>query len=164
MGAGASAARAPVLCFLHADVRLNREALATLERIASTRSQGAFAFRLRIAGPRAAYRLIEAGANARSGWLGLPFGDQGLIIDAALYERVGGYPDYPVLEDVALARSLRGIAPIQLLPAEIMVSARRWEQDGILHRTVQNLSLLIRFFLGASPERLASSYRQRVEP
>ncbi|HEX5386747.1 MAG TPA: TIGR04283 family arsenosugar biosynthesis glycosyltransferase [Gemmatimonadales bacterium] len=162
--AGAAAARAPVLCFLHADVRLDTAALAALEQVVRTRAPGAHAFRLRIDGAGFGFRLIECGANARSAWCRLPYGDQGLVVSRAEYEAAGGYPAVPLMEDVALVRALGRITSVRLLPAAVRVSARRWERDGLIRRTLRNWGLLAAYLAGTSPERLAKRYRAAAEP
>ncbi len=162
--AGADAAVASLLCFLHADARLDRKALNALSGLAVQRPQGAFAFRLRIDDDRARYRLIELGANLRSRYLKLPYGDQGLIVHREDYLRAGGYPAHPVMEDLALARALRKSTGIVLLDAEIRVSARRWHRDGALRRTFRNQVLLLRYLSGTAPERLALAYRPEAPP
>lgn len=157
--AGAAVARAELLCFLHADARLDAPAAAALDELARTRPAGAFAFRLAIDASGAAYRLVEWGANARSRWLRLPYGDQGLVVSSRDYAAVGGYPPWPLMEDVALVRALGRRGPVRVLPAGIRVSARRWERDGVLRRTFANWWLLARFVAGVPPARLARSYR-----
>jgi hypothetical protein len=161
--AGVQASRGEVIAAFHADVRIPRAAGQLLRaaalgdrRFTST----AWAFRLSIASAGLSFRLIESGANLRSRALGLPYGDQGLIIPRLLYDRAGGYPDVPLMEDVALASALRRLrAPIRLLPAEISVSPRRWQRDGVWRRTARNLYVLGQYLAGASPERLLRIYR-----
>lgn len=157
--AGASAAVAPLLCFLHADARLDRAAVDALSRLALHRPTGAFAFRLRINDDRAQYRLIDLAANLRSRYLKLPYGDQGLIVHRHDYQRAGGYPPHPLMEDLAFIRALRKYTPIELLDTEICVSARRWHREGVVRRTLKNQVLLLRYLSGTSPERLSLAYR-----
>jgi rSAM/selenodomain-associated transferase 2 len=128
--AGAAAARAPMLLFLHADARLDGEAIALLDEIAIARPPCAMAFRLRIDAKGFSYRLIEWGTNLRTRLAKLPYGDQGLVVRREDYARAGGYPDLPLMEDVALVRSLRRITPVHLLDAAVTVSARRWRRDS----------------------------------
>jgi hypothetical protein len=156
---GAAAARGAVLCFLHADVRLPRETLVALDRLARHGSPGAVAFRLRIDGARWSYRVVEWGANLRSRMLGLPYGDQGLVVSRSTYDRVGGCADVPLMEDVLLARALRKAGGVTLGREHVVASARRWQRDGVWRRSVSNLILLARFLLGAEPETLARRYR-----
>lgn len=157
--AGAEVALGPVLCFLHADVRLPAAARETLDALAERIGVDAWAFRLQIDGRRWAYRLVEWSANARSSLLALPYGDQGLVIGRGLYDGVGGFADVPLMEDVLIARALRIVGGVGLLRAAIVVSPRRWERDGVLRRSIRNLWLLVRFFAGAPPTTLARAYR-----
>ena len=159
LAAGAAAASAGVLLFLHADVRLPIETCRALDRMVSEGAVRAAAFRLRIDASRAAYRVVEAAANLRSRLLALPYGDQGLLITRALYDHVGGFAHVPLMEDVMMARALRAHGGVRLLREHVLVSARRWERDGVLRRSMRNLVLLTRFLSGASPRVLARSYR-----
>lgn len=157
--AGAEAARAPLLLFLHADVRLGEAALALLDEIAVARPPCAMAFRLRIDASGASYRLIEWGTNVRSRLLALPYGDQGLVVRREDYIRAGGYPAVPIFEDIALVRALRRVTEVHLLEAAVYVSARRWHAEGPLRRTLKNWLRLVRYLTGTPPERLAHGYR-----
>jgi rSAM/selenodomain-associated transferase 2 len=156
--AGASASTAPMLAFLHADVRLAAPGIAALDRLVEADSRRAWAYRLRIDDPRARFRLVEWLANWRSTFLGLPYGDQGLVLPRAQYEAVGGFADVPIMEDVMIARALRAVGGIALLEAPILVSARRWQRNGVLRRSLRNLVLLARFLAGTSPARLVHDY------
>jgi len=159
LGVGARAASGTVFCFLHADVRLDPRAVRLISDTARTIDGAAYTFKLKIDSRRWAFRVIETGTNARTRWFRLPFGDQGLVIRRGDYDRAGGYPPIPLMEDVALARALRRIVPIETLPSSISVSPRRWERDGAIGRTFRNSILLFRYLLGADPTVLADSYR-----
>ncbi|MDQ6829399.1 MAG: TIGR04283 family arsenosugar biosynthesis glycosyltransferase [Gemmatimonadota bacterium] len=167
LAAGALATSAPFLCFLHADVRLGADARRALERLAARAEIDggtAHAFSLAIDADGWSYRTIERGANWRSRWMQLPYGDQGLALPRALYERAGGYADVPIMEDVALVRALRRVARVAILPERVMVSARRWRRHGVLRRTLLNWLLLIGYAVGTSPRRLARWYRVERAP
>jgi rSAM/selenodomain-associated transferase 2 len=170
LAAGMDAARAPLLCALHADARPSPAALARLDALARAAAAGrlpdeAYAFRLAIDAPGVAYRAVEWGANARSRWLRLPYGDQGLVVTRAAYDAAGGYPRWPLMEDVALVRALGRVTRVRLLGESVAVSARRWERDGVARRTLANWRLLARWLLGAPPERLVAEYeRTRAHP
>lgn len=98
-------------------------------------------------------------ANLRSRLFGLPFGDQALLVPASLYQSVGGFPDQPLMEDIAIARKLRG----KLAPASFVAvtSAAKYRKGGWLRRGGRNLLLQARYLLGASPEKLAADYRRK---
>lgn len=156
---GAGAAAGDWLLFLHADTRLSPgwsdAALSHIETAPET--AGYFRLGFDAGGLRA--RAVAGWANFRARAFGLPFGDQGLLIPRALYEAVGGYPDIPLMEDMALARAL-GRGRLAPLPATARTSARRYETEGWFRRGARNLSLQLRFLAGASPERLARRYRR----
>ena len=156
--AGVAATSAPLVCCLHADVRLDRAARADLAALAARGRSGAWCFRLRIDGGRWAYRLVEWAANTRTRLLALPYGDQGLVVSRTTYDAVGGYRNVPLMEDVIIARELERSVGIELLRSALTVSPRRWERDGVLRRTFTNFVILARFLLGASPERLLALY------
>lgn len=157
MRRGAQAATGAWLLFLHADTVLP-EGWAEAARAQMARG-GAAAFRLSFEAGGLAPRLVAGWANLRSGLLGLPYGDQGLLISRAQYEAAGGFADIPLMEDVALARALGG--RITLLPLNVRTSAVRFEREGWLRRGARNLWLLLRYLCGADPVRLAARYRRR---
>ena len=101
--------------------------------------------------------VVAGWANLRSRF-GLPYGDQGLLIHRELYSSVGGYPDQPLMEDVALARLLRG--KLEAMDSLAVTSAAKYRKQGWIRRGAKNLLLLLRYFAGSSPEQLAQSYRR----
>lgn len=102
-------------------------------------------------------RLVAGWANLRARLFGLPYGDQGLLIPVGLYQRIGGYPDIPLMEDVAIARALTRLR-LAPLGHRIVTSADRYRDAGWLRRGAGNLWLLARFLLGTDPVRLARRY------
>ena len=158
LAAAAKAARAPVLCALHADIRLPAATLAAIDAYAAAPLASALAFSLAIDGAGVALRLIAAGANARSRVFHLPYGDQGLLMTRRMYDQAGGYRPVPIMEDVLLARALARSAGIAISDEHVVVSARRWERDGPWLRSLRNIALLTAFLAGASPARLARWY------
>ena len=158
LAGGARAAAVDILCFLHADVRLPARARAAIEREARMRPMGAAVFRLAIDAPGLPFRIVERGANLRTRLLHLPYGDQGLIFSRDEYRSVGGYRELPVMEDVALVRALSRRRPVRILDAELLVSARRWQRDGVWRRTLRNSCLITAYILGISPQTLARWY------
>lgn len=165
LAAGADAAVADALWFLHADARPDARLLAEVATLADGHATerplaAAWAGRLAIDAPGLAFRAVAAGANLRARMLGLPYGDQGLLVARAHYRAAGGFPAWPLMEDVALVRALRASGvPVRLLDGHVTVSARRWQRDGVARRTLGNWRLLARFLAGADPETLAGRYR-----
>ncbi|MBS0125108.1 TIGR04283 family arsenosugar biosynthesis glycosyltransferase [Thetidibacter halocola] len=153
---GAQAAQGAWLLVLHADTVLaegwSEAALAALSR------QGAWYFRLRFDAGGLAPSVVAGWANLRARLFGLPYGDQGLLIDRATYDAAGGFADIPLMEDVALARALRG--RLRRLEATAITSAAKYRRQGWLRRGARNLWTLTRYLSGADPERLARAYRR----
>ena len=150
---GCAAARAPWLLILHAGTRLATGRTEAMRAHLQTAEAGFFRLRVDRGG-----RWVAAWANRRAQWFGLPYGDQGLLVPRSLYDRVGGYRDIPLMEDVALVRALRG----QLRPIDAVAttSAARYRGEGWVRRGARNLWLLAQFMAGADPERLAQRYRR----
>jgi rSAM/selenodomain-associated transferase 2 len=158
MNAGARVARGDVLFFLHADTVPPRGFAAAIVAACGQAIGGRFDVELDA--PGLAYRLIEAAINLRSRASGLFTGDQGLFIRRDVFEALGGYPDQPLLEDLALARAMKKRGRTAALRMRLRTSARRWQRHGVV-RTVA-LMWWIRglYFLGVAPERLARLYAQ----
>ena len=156
--AGAAVAGGDLLLFQHADCRLSSDCLKQV-RIACTDSSVSFgAFEQQINANGWLYGLLSKGNAARVRMLGLAYGDQGIFVRREAFEQVGGFPDEPLMEDVVLMRRLRRLGRPRLLPGPLQVSARRWEQKGVLTQTVRNWCLLSAFFCGVSPRRLQRYY------
>ena len=157
--AGAAAATGDWLLFLHADCRLaagwERAAAEFIARPDASGPAGYFTFALDDPDPAA--RRLERIVAWRCRVLGLPYGDQGLLIARGLYEAVGGFAPIPLMEDVDLIRRLgRGrLAPVG---AQAISSARRYRRDGYLRRPLRNLLCLSLYFAGVPPRRIARLY------
>ena len=151
---GCAVAAGDWLLVLHADTVL--QAGWAREVAAHLPSGKPAAFRLSFDGNGAAAWLVARFANSRSR-VGLPYGDQGLLVPRRVYENAGGYPDIPLMEDVALVRALPRTA---LLESVAMTSAERYRRDGWIRRGARNLWTLARYFAGVSPDRLARAYRR----
>jgi rSAM/selenodomain-associated transferase 2 len=157
MNAGAAVATGERLLFLHADTRLPDGFTKDVGRILND-GACAGAFRLRIDGGHRGLRVVEWGANVRSSWLQLPYGDQGLFLPAELFYRLGGYQELPLMEDFEFCRRLKRHGRIGLADAAVSTSARRWEQLGVVRTTLVNQLCVAGYLLGISPERLARWY------
>jgi len=147
---GAAAGSAPWLLFLHADTTLSPGWAAAARRFMAEATSKAGYFRLRFdsADPRA--RRIERLVAWRSHALGLPYGDQGLLIARDFYRQIGGFRPLPLMEDVDLVRRI-GRRNLVALEAETVTSAERYERDGWLARPLRNLSCLALYYAGLSP-------------
>lgn len=159
---GASVAGGDWLLFLHADTVLDRNGARAVETFMADPSNatraGYFRFALDDADPRA--RRIERLAVWRCRALGLPYGDQGLLIARAFYESLGGYRALPLMEDVDLVRRI-GRARLRMLDAIATTSAGRYRRDGWTLRPLRNLLCLSLYFAGFPPKALVPLYAGR---
>ena len=156
---GARHAVGDVLLFIHADTWLAADAAGQIAKAIGKYALVAGAFLQRIEHSASIYRLIERGNALRARVLGMPYGDQALFIRSDVFRQLGGFPNVALMEDVLLMQQLRRRSLPVLLPGPLHVSARRWEEYGVVRQTLRNWLLLIALELGAPPERLAEFYR-----
>lgn len=158
LNAGARAASGRDLLFLHADTRLPAGAFqAAGAALDGGAALGAFSLAIRSTNPWLA--AVATGATWRSRLFSLPFGDQAFFIRREIFDALGGFPDIPIMEDVALVRAVsRAGGRIAVLPGRVTTSARRWEAEGVVRTTARNLCLQLLYGLGVSPARLARHY------
>ncbi|MDX1512904.1 MAG: TIGR04283 family arsenosugar biosynthesis glycosyltransferase [Gammaproteobacteria bacterium] len=160
MNAGAAVARGDILLFLHADTEVSAGALAALDAASGDQVVwGRFDVRLR--GEHWYYRVVETMMNLRSRLTGIATGDQAMFVSRELFHRIGGFPEIPLMEDIALSRRLRGLARPLCLRHRVSPSTRRWARDGMLKTTILMWRLRLAYFFGASPEILARVYYHR---
>jgi rSAM/selenodomain-associated transferase 2 len=158
---GARHADADLLLFLHADARVGPGALAAVRAAFADPRVVATGMRQRIDAAGWFYRAVERAADlrVRRGWV---YGDSGLAVQREAYDAAGGFADLPLFEDVDLSRRLRRLGRIALVrDAELLVSARRWREEGRVTRTLGNWWLTAAWLLGVPPERLAPFYHVR---
>ncbi len=155
ISAGAAVATGDALLFLHADTLLPSGFSRHISDALNNPGISGGAFLLGIDSPGALFRMIEALANVRSRWLSRPYGDQAIFVDRGVFDRVGGFPKLPVMEDVAFVRRLKKLGRVQIAPVAVSTSARRWLDHGVILTTLHNQSCLIAYLLGVSPERIA---------
>jgi rSAM/selenodomain-associated transferase 2 len=154
LAAGIEAATHDWLLLLHADTTLSFGWHAA--RHTDTSRAGYFRFTLDSAHPAA--RRLERLVAWRSRVLGLPYGDQGLLIHRDLLREVGGMRPLPLMEDVDLVRRL-GRARLLPLPADAVTSAQKWETQGYLRRSARNLVCLSLWFAGVPPHAILRIYQ-----
>lgn len=158
MNAGAAVARADVLLFLHADTRLPPQADAlVLQALAGGACWGRFD--VRIEGRPWMLRVVGALMNLRSRLSGIATGDQAIFVTRAAFDRVGGFPAQPLMEDIELSRRLKRLGRPACLRARVRTSGRRWEQRGVWRTIVLMWHLRWRYWRGESAATLAQAYR-----
>jgi rSAM/selenodomain-associated transferase 2 len=159
MNEGAKIARGEILLFLHADTVLPQDALGLIDETMRDRRVAGGAFDLGFRTPRFAFKVIATVASLRSRLTRVPFGDQALFLRRDYFERIGGYKEIPLMEDVELMDRIRRLGdPIAFIGKPVLTSTRRWEKDGLLRCTLRNWLLQLLYLFGVPPERLARHY------
>lgn len=158
---GAAATDADVLLFLHADTILPDTAgNAVREAVAGGAAGGAFLIRFDRDG--FVYRLGSRVVNLRTRLAFTPLGDQAHFATRGTFRELGGYREWPILEDLDFATRLRrrwGRRRLAVIPAPVITSARRFERKGPVRTVMTNWLIWLLFALGVSPHRLARLYR-----
>ena len=159
MNAGAAVAAGDVLLFLHADSRLASESFAAMISGVSHGNRGWGRFDAAIESDLPVLKLVAAMMNVRSRLTGIATGDQGIFVRRALFDRAGGFPDQPLMEDIELSMRLkRRAGPPLCLCNRIVTSGRRWEANGIWHTIFAMWRTRLAYACGADPSRLAETY------
>ena len=160
LNAGAARARGEWVWFVHADSRLPDDWLSVFRALAASPEVIGGSFTLRLESTAWQARVLERGVAVRVRLFGLPYGDQGLFVRRATFQRLGGYAPIPLMEDVEFVRRLKRFGQLRHLNEQIGTSARRWERDGWWTRSALNLVFLALYQLGASPAWLAKRYHR----
>ena len=159
LAAGAAAASGDWLLFVHADTRLQPGWSDDVARFiadpGNRERAGYFSYRLDDSSPAA--RRLERLVTWRSRVLGLPYGDQGLVLASAFYRALGGFPPLVLMEDVALVRRI-GRRRLVALKSGALTSATRYRREGYLWRPLRNLGCLALYFLGVPPGLIVRLY------
>lgn len=153
MNTASKSARGQYLLFLHADSTLPENFVELFD----PRSEWGF-FRLRLTGHKFIYRVIEWAINLRTRLSRVAGGDQGLYFNRNFFNSLGGYPDIPLMEDIAICKKARrNIKPV-IIDAAVTSSARRWQDNGIATTVFLMWTLRLAFWLGVDPDRLHKIY------
>jgi rSAM/selenodomain-associated transferase 2 len=153
MNAGARAAGGDALLFLHADTRLPADAEALVRRALLSAPWGRFD--VAIEGAHPMLRVVAWAMNVRSRLTGIATGDQAIFVRR---EAFPGFPEIPLMEDIAFSRAMRRVGRPACLRSRVATSGRRWESRGVLRTIFLMWRLRLLYFLGASPQRLAELY------
>lgn len=157
MNAGAAVAQGEALVFLHADTRLPPDAVALIQAALRERLWGRFD--VRIAGRPPVLKLVALLMNLRSRLTGIATGDQAIFVHREVFTVLGGFPDQPLMEDIALSQRLKRQGPPACLRQRVLTSGRRWECQGPWRTVLLMWRLRFDYWRGVPAEALAVRYR-----
>jgi rSAM/selenodomain-associated transferase 2 len=158
MNCGRASATGVLLWFLHADSQIEAGIERGMFKAAGSELLWG-RFDIRLSGTHPLLRIVEWMMNWRSRITGIATGDQGLFMHKRLFDRVGGFPQQPLMEDIEISRRLKRIVAPCCLRERLITSSRRWESAGIAVTILLMWLLRLAYWLGISPERLAGYYR-----
>lgn len=156
---GVKASRGDVMLFLHADTELPPTAKAVIESTLKDPRYVGGRFDVRFDHPSRWGAVISWFMNRRSRLTGIATGDQAIFARRQIFERLGGFPDIPLMEDIAFSRRLKRLGPTAALTDRVTTSFRRWEKNGPLRTILLMWTLRFLYWLGVSPTRLNHWYR-----
>jgi rSAM/selenodomain-associated transferase 2 len=158
MNRGGAASTGDVLLFLHADTLLPAGAADAIEQALRDPGVAYGRFDVTFDNPRPVFRTIAGLMNLRSRLTGICTGDQGIFVRRTAFERLGGYPEIPLMEDVELTRRLKRFGRLASLALRVTTSARRWERNGVARTIALMWTLRLLYFCGVGPDRLHRWY------
>ena len=153
---GAEAASNKWLIFLHADSRLPWDVSDKLSEFFSKPENKIGAFTVKFNPGHIILDLITLASRFDSGLTS--FGDQGIFMRKTFYAEVGGFPDWPLFEDVKMFQEARKLSKVHKLKGPIESSSRRFKKNGVISQLVLNTWLIILYHLGVHPKELVKSY------
>ena len=162
MNAGAAQAQGEALVFVHADTHLPEGAGSLISDALQHRLWGRFD--VRIAGRPWVLKVIAALMNGRSRLTGITTGDQAIFVRRDTFAALGGFPDLPLMEDIALSRRLKRLGPPACLRQRVTTSGRRWESQGPWRTILLMWWLRFDYWRGVPAESLAGRYRPPAQP
>ena len=161
LNTGAENASAPLILFLHADTQLPLGFQDAVIRCRSNSETVLGAFSLKIDGGNTAIRFIAKCANIRSRFLQIPYGDQSFFLRKNTFTDLGGFPELPIMEDFIFVSQAKKRGKIITLPQTVSTSARRWQRLGPVRTTLINQLVILGYYLGIKPKKLAAFYRKK---
>lgn len=158
LNAGAAKARGRVLAFVHADTMVPPSFAADIEAAMRNPAVVGGRFDLALDDPALPYWLIGWLINLRSRLSRTATGDQAIFVRREIFERLGGFPNIQICEDLDFARRLKRAGAIACLRSRVVTSARRWQRSGLLRTVMRMWFIRLSYLAGISPARLRRWY------
>lgn len=153
MNAGAQLATQAMLLFLHADTQLPKNYKSELAR-ADVWGR----FDVKFSSSSMAMKIVAFFINLRSRISGVATGDQAIFVDRDAFNAISGFPDFPIMEDIAFCKRLRHFHRPYSSRAKVTTSARRWEQNGVAATVIKMWYFRLAYFFGVPPSKLKQRY------
>jgi len=160
MNAGAEVCSSDILLFIHADTIISCSNISAVCETMNDDSYAGGRFDVRLSGDAFPFRIIEQLINARSRLTGISTGDQCLFVRRSVFERMGGFPNQPLMEDIEFSKRLKRHGRVACLRQKVTTSSRRWERHGIVATVWLMWKLRFLYWLGVPAEQLSQMYRQ----
>lgn len=154
--AGAEFASCEYLVFLHADTMLPNEVEDKLTDFFSDPDRKIGAFTIKFEPGNIILDLITVASRFDSGLT--TFGDQCIFVRRDFYEEIGGFPDWPLFEDVKILQEARKRSKVHKLRESVVSSSRRFQKNGVFKQLAKNTWLILLYHLGVHPRELVKSY------
>jgi rSAM/selenodomain-associated transferase 2 len=158
MNAGAESSTGEILLFLHADTFLPDHADRLIIEGMNGKRRLWGRFDVKLSGKPPLLRLIEFLMNWRSRLSYIATGDQGIFVTRELFEKIGGFPEIDLMEDIALCKILKKYGRPLCLWQRVTTSSRRWEEKGLLRTVLLMWFLRFAYFFKADPKRFVKFY------
>ena len=156
MNAGAKMAKKKVLLFLHIDTQLPSGADKNILDVCQKFEWGRFD--VKFTSERFIFKIIALMMNWRSRTTHIATGDQCLFFDRQVFEKIGGFPEIPLMEDIAISKIIKKYHKPACLYDKVTTSSRRWEEQGVIFVIIKMWYLRFFYFLGVSPDNLVRKY------
>jgi len=158
MNRGAQEATGDVFLFLHADTQLPVSAFDDVKLALKDPEFVGGRFDVKLDGNRWSLRVVGAMINFRSRLTKVATGDQAIFVRRRVFEELGGFPDIPLMEDIAFCSALKRKGKVACLRSRVITSARRWEVKGVWRTVVRMWTLKLLYLVGVSPMKLKQYY------
>ena len=158
MNMGVRESKNNYIFFLHADTLIDETGLKLLKEEIKDNNVSWGWFKLKFSSSKKIYRILEFLASFRTNLVQEPLGDHGIFVNKQIFEKVGGYPEIPLMEDVELVKKLKKISKGKRINHFVTSSPRRLEKGGILKTVLKMCLIRTLYFFGTSSETLSNHY------
>jgi rSAM/selenodomain-associated transferase 2 len=158
MNAGARASQGDVLVFVHADTIVPSTFATDIASALSDPAVVGGRFDVKLDDNALPYRIIGAMISIRSRISRTGTGDQAIFVRRDVFDRLGGFPELELCEDLEFSRRLKRAGRIACLRTRVTTSARRWNRDGVVRTVIRMWLIRAMYLMGVPPARLKRMY------